>query len=216
MTIHKNGTVSANHHNDELYTTVDIAKMVVSYYKNELLNYDTVLMPFNSKGSNLEKEIKLIHNNVVAFDTDFFYEDFSTYPKNSVIFDNPPFSCFGKVLKHTNDLGFDFYLFGNAMSMFHHLKKEYVTGINNIGSVKFDNADKKVNVSIYTNTNYEMKNTFKLNKIQKPIDLIVGERYSSGKIVSRFENGQQFNSNDFIDYSNEEFGGSMVYGGDTK
>lgn len=216
MTIHKNGTVSANHHNDELYTTVDIAKMVVSYYKNELLNYDTVLMPFNSKGSNLEKEIKLIHNNVVAFDTDFFYEDFSMYPKNSVIFDNPPFSCFGKVLKHTHELGFDFYLFGNAMSMFHHLKKDYVTGINNIGSVKFDNADKKVNVSIYTNTNHEMKNTFKLNKIQKPIELIVGERYSSGKIVSRFENGQQFNSNDFIDYSNKEFGGSMVYGGDTK
>lgn len=216
MTIHKNGTVSANHHNDELYTTIDISKMVINYYKKELLKYDTVLMPFNSKGSNLEKEIKLFHDNVISFDTDFFLEDFSMYSKNSVIFDNPPFSCFGKVLKHTSELGFNFYLFGNAMSMFHHLKKEYVTGINNIGRAKFDNADKEVNVSIYTNTNHEMKNTFKLTKIQRQIDLTVGERYSSGKIVSRLENGQHFNSKDFIDYSNKEFGGSMVYDGNVK
>ena len=215
MTIHKNGVVSANHGNDELYTTKEVSEQVASYYYENLKKYDVVLMPFNSKCSKLEEAILNKGLNVVAFDTNFFKEDFSQF-NNAVIFDNPPFSCFGKVLKHTNELGFDFYLFGNAMSMFNHLKKEYVTGINNIGSVKFDNADKKVNVSIYTNTNCEMKNTFKLNKRLKPIDLIIGERYSSGKIVSRLQNGQSFNSNDFINYSNEGFGGSMVYNGDKK
>ena len=212
MTIHKNGKVSANHNNDELYTTTEVSKMVVDYYKKYLLKYDTVLMPFNSKGCNLEKEIKLIHNNVVSFDSDFFTEDFSKYSKNSVIFDNPPFSCFGKVLKRTNELGFDFYLFGNSMSMFNHLKKDYVRGINNLGhNTMFNGSNVGVNVSIYTNTNNQIKNTFKLNKNKKPINLISGERYSSGKILARVRNGQQFLSEDFIKYSNKDFGGSMIY-----
>jgi len=212
MTIHKNGKVSANHNNDELYTTTEVSKMVVDYYKKELLKYDTVLMPFNSKGSNLEKEIKAVHDNVISFDSDFFSEDFSIYSKNSVIFDNPPFSCFGKVLKHTDELGFDFYLFGNAMSMFHHLRKEYVRGVNNIGhDTMFMGSNVGINVSIYTNTNNQIKNTFKLNKNKKIIKLVEGERYPSGKILARVRNGQQFLSEDFIEYSSKEFGGSMIY-----
>lgn len=58
MTIHKNGVISANHGNDELYTTQETSKQVVSYYKDELLKYHTVLMPFNSIGSKLEAELK--------------------------------------------------------------------------------------------------------------------------------------------------------------
>lgn len=54
MTIHKNGVISANHGNDELYTTQETSEQVVSYYKDDLQKYDTVLMPFNSLGSKLE------------------------------------------------------------------------------------------------------------------------------------------------------------------
>lgn len=210
MTIHKGGVVSANHGNDELYTTEELSKFVANVYKNDLKKYDTILMPFNSKGSKLEKELKKIHENVIAFDTDFFTQDFSEY-KNAVIFDNPPFSIFGKVLARTNELGFDFYLFGNAMSMFHHLRKSYVTGINQIGSVKFDNAEKKVNVSIFTNTNYEIKNDFYKRIKPKKIELTPHELYSSGKIVTRLENGQTFDSRNFKNYSNKPFGGGMTY-----
>lgn len=212
MTIHKNGVISANHGNDELYTTQETSEQVVSYYKDDLQKYDTVLMPFNSIGSKLEVELKKVHNNVVAFDTDFFEQDFSQY-KNAVIFDNPPFSKFGKVLKRTSELGFDYYLFGNSMSLFNHLRREYVTGFNQIGSIKFDNADKAVNVGIYTNTNDDIMNTFNHTKSLKQIELTSGSRYGSGKVVSRLENGQLFKASQFGNFSNECFGGSMIFNG---
>lgn len=212
MTIHKNGVISANHGNDELYTTQETSEQVVSYYKDDLQKYDTVLMPFNSIGSKLEAELKKVHNNVVAFDTDFFEQDFSQY-KNAVIFDNPPFSKFGKVLKRTSELGFDYYLFGNSMSLFHHLRREYVTGFNMMGDNKFDNAYKVVNVGIYTNTNDEITNTFNHTKSLKQIELTPGERYTSGKVISRLRNAQVFKASQFSNYSSEGFGGSMIFNG---
>lgn len=212
MTIHKNGVISANHRNDELYTTQETSEQVVSYYKDYLQKYDTVLMPFNSIGSKLEAELKNVHKNVVAFDTDFFEQDFSQYT-NAVIFDNPPFSKFGKVLKRTSELGFDYYLFGNSMSLFNHLRREYVTGFNQIGRIKFDNAEKTVNVGIYTNTNDDIMNTFNHTKSLKKIELTTGTRYTSGKIVPRLENGQLFKGSQFGNFSNEVFGGSMIFNG---
>lgn len=210
MTIHKNGVVSANHGNDELYTTKEVSEQVASYYCEKLKKYDVILMPFNSKGSKLEEALLNKGLNVVAFDTDFFKEDFSQF-NNPVIFDNPPFSKFGKVLKHVNELGFDYYLFGPSMSLFHHLRKEYVTGFNQIGSIKFDNADKKVNVGIYNNTSYLIHNAFNHTKKINKVKLLDNVRYSSGKIISRLENDQTFYSTDFSNYSNKEFGGSMIY-----
>lgn len=210
MTIHKNGVVSANHGNDELYTTKEVSEQVASYYYKKLKKYDVVLMPFNSKGSKLEEALLNKGLNVVAFNTDFFKEDFSNF-NNAVIFDNPPFSKFGKVLKHTNDLGFDYYLFGPSMSLFDHLRKEYVTGFNQIGRIKFDNADKKVNVGIYTNTDNLLHNTFNHTKKLRPVKLEDGVRYTSGKIISRLENNQIFYASQFIDYSTVGFGGSMIY-----
>lgn len=212
MTIHKNGVISANHGNDELYTTQETSEQVVKYYEDDLQKYDTVLMPFNSIASKLEAELKKVHKNVLAFDTDFFEQDFSQY-KNAVIFDNPPFSKFGKILKHVNDLGIDYYLFGNSMSFFHHLRHDYVTGINQIGKIKFDNAEKSVNVSIYTNTDNLIRNTFNLTKRRNVVQLEKGVRYSSGKIVARLENGQVFTKNNFYDYGNKQFGGSMIFNG---
>lgn len=212
MTIHKGGLVSANHGNDELYTTQETSEQVVSYYKDDLQKYDTVLMPFNSIGSKLEAELKNVHKNVVAFDTDFFEQDFSQY-KNAVIFDNPPFSKFGKVLKRTSELCFDYYLFGNSMSLFNHLRRDYVTGFNQIGRIKFDNADKSVNVGIYTNTNDNIMNTFNHTKSLKQIELIPGSRYTSGKVVPRLENAQVFKTSQFVNFSNEGFGGSMIFNG---
>lgn len=212
MTIHKNGVISANHGNDELYTTQETSEQVVSYYKDDLQKYDTVLMPFNSIGSKLEAELKKVHKNVVAFDTDFFEQDFSQYT-NAVIFDNPPFSKFGKVLKRTAELGFDYFLFGNSMSLFHHLRREYVTGFNMMGDNKFDNADKVVNVGIYTNTNDEITNTFNHTKSLKQIELTPGERYTSGKVISRLRNAQVFKASHFGNYSSEGFGGSMIFKG---
>lgn len=212
MTIHKNGVISANHGNDELYTTQETSEQVVSYYKDYLQKYDTVLMPFNSIGSKLEAELKNVHKNVVAFDTDFFEQDFSQYT-NAVIFDNPPFSKFGKVLKRTSELGFDYYLFGNSMSLFNHLRREYVTGFNQIVRIKFDNAEKTVNVGIYTNTNDDIMNTFNHTKSLKKIELTPGSRYASGKVVPRLENGQLFKASQFSNFSNEGFGGSMIFNG---
>lgn len=210
MTIHKNGVISSNHHNDELYTTKETSESVANYYEDFLQKYDYVIMPFNSIGSELERALKSVHNNVISFDTDFFTQDFSNFD-NAIILDNPPFSKFGKILKRTSLLGFDYLLFGNSMSLFDHLRRDYVTGINQIGSIRFDNAEKSVNVSIYTNTNTEIKNTFKHTKSLKKDELISGKRYTSGKIISRLENGQSFDKKDFFGYSREGFGGSMIY-----
>lgn len=208
--IHKNGVVSANHNNDELYTTIETAEQVVSYYENDLQKYDIVLMPFNSKGSKFEQVLLDYGFNVVAFDTDFFTQDFSQYD-NAVVFDNPPFSKFGKILKRVNDLGFDYYLFGNSMSLFHHLRRDYVTGINQVGRIKFDNAEKGVNVSIYTNTNNDIINTFNHTKSKKHVELIDGVVYSSGQVISRLENGQSFKKENFFNYTSGKFGGGMEF-----
>lgn len=148
----------------------------------------------------------------MAFDTDFFEQDFSQYT-NAVIFDNPPFSKFGKVLKRTAELGFDYFLFGNSMSLFNHLRRDYVTGFNQIGRIKFDNADKTVNVGVYTNTNDDIMNTFNHTKSLKQVELTPGKRYASGKVIPRLENGQKFKASQFGNFSNEGFGGSMIFKG---
>ena len=213
MTIHKGKVVSSNHGNDELYTTEETSMFLANFYKNKIQKYDTVLMPFNSKGSNLEKAFIKVHSNVISFDSDFFKQDFSEY-HNALIFDNPPFSVFGKVLKHTNELGFDFYLFGSAMSMFHHLRKSYVNSYHYLGRLEFDNNKQKsivIPVSLYSNIGYEVNAIYKKNKKQVKIDLVKGAIYSSGKIKTRVENGQIFDSRNFKNYTNKLFGGGMTY-----
>jgi len=212
MTIHKGGVISKNHKNDELYTPQELSNQIAEFYCDDLKKYDYVLMPFNSKGSQLQKALINKDVKVIATDLDFFDIDLSKF-KNTVVFDNPPFSIFGKILKHIDNYKLPYYLFGPSMSLFHHLKREYVTGFNQLGRILFDNSETKVNVGIYTNCDFYLRNTFNLVKKPKVVKL-KNERYSSGKIVPRLENGQVFDSRDFTEYSGKEFGGSMQYKGE--
>lgn len=212
MTIHKGGVISKNHNNDELYTPQELSNQIAEFYYKKLSDYETILMPFNSKGSKLEKALFEKGLNVISTSGDFFELDLNKY-KNTVVFDNPPFSVFGKILKRLNEFEMPYYLFGPSMSLFNHLRRDYVTGFNQLGRILFDNSETKVNVGIYTNCDFYLRNTFKLVNNAKIVDL-ENIRYGTGKIVPRLENGQVFDSRDFHEYSNEGFGGSMIYKGE--
>ena len=210
MTVNKGGVISKNHRNDELYTTRETAEDIYEVYKDTISKYSIILMSFNSKGSEFENVLLANGVNVKSFNTDFFEEDFNTY-KNALILDNPPFSKFGKILKRCSELGLDYILFGSSMSLFHHLRRDYVTGFDHLGRLKFVGSDIKVNVGLYNNINFKLTNNFQKNKTLRPVKLKIGELYSSGKIISRLENGQSFDGRCFSHYNHKPFGGGMIY-----
>jgi hypothetical protein len=108
---------------DEHYTEPEVILALIEYFD---LHNKKIFLPFCSDTSPFYTLLKAANNDVILTSdlvkgTDFFdvSENKLMMLKKSgyIIFDNPPFSIFAKIIKHLNKFEFPYYLFKDLFSV---------------------------------------------------------------------------------------------------
>lgn len=165
---------------DEYYTKTETIQTIIERYFNIFDNYDFIWIPFNSKNKPIYIELinifgddKILtlpdscYNKNLDINDFFKWEDdinfYRIIKENKILlFDNPPFSLWSKIVKNVlipNNI--DYILFGDSMTALNRVNS-FNCGYRILGRVPFENCDpkKRINISLFSNLWDDIKYEF--------------------------------------------------------
>lgn len=231
---------------DEYYTKEETVVEIVNRYKDVFYSYDYIWLPFNSKDKPIYNTlIGIFGRNKILLTPESCTDDigipnFFNWKSNQalkqlveskkvLVFDNPPFSLWSKIVKEElipNNI--DYILFGDSMTALNRVKS-FGCGYRILGRVPFENCDpkKRINISLFSNLWSDIKYEFGIGtdkadnsngtmewsdrvNIQKYVDR--GGEISSAEVINVCLRGYTFKLEN-IDKTkkSKKFGGGIFY-----
>ena len=165
---------------DEYYTKSETVKLLIERYIDIFKDYDFIWIPFNSVDKPICVEFKkffgndkiitlpdsccndeLGYNDFFKWKDDYIFYDFIMNNK-VLLFDNPPFSLWSKIVKEEilpNNL--NYILFGDSMTALNRVNS-FNCGYRILGRVPFENCDskKRINIALFSNLWSDIKYEF--------------------------------------------------------
>lgn len=220
---------------NEFYTPESFCKKHIEDYDYIFSKYDKIWIPFSKKTHPMYKILYKKYGNKIITTPDKFYDIeikcnnfFKCFDKDNnciidevinnktLVFDNPPFSEFTKIVKLLNKNNIQWMLYAGTLCGSNKIK---YGGWDILGRVKFYNRNNWVNVSIFSPLFDKIKYNFGYSQTDKLLN--VGKRtlesynghLSSSEIVNVCQRGYVLNINDYrYEKGKEEhkFGGSIL------
>ena len=165
---------------DEYYTKVETIQAIIEKYIDIFIKFDYIWIPFNSddkpiylefiKNFGKEKILTLPNS---CYNPELEIKDFFKWKDNNdfynlvinnkvLLFDNPPFSLWSKIVKQELiPYNIDYVLFGDSMTALDRVNS-FGCGYRILGRVPFENCDlkKRINISLFSNLWDDIKYEF--------------------------------------------------------
>ena len=167
---------------DEYYTKSETIKTIIERYIDIFRKFDYIWIPFNSDNKPIYLEFikefgkeKILTLPDSCYDSELNMKDFFKWKDDDefynlimnnkvLLFDNPPFSLWSKIVKQELiPHNVDYILFGDSMTGLNRVNS-FGCGYRILGRVPFENCDpkKRINIALFSNLWNDIKYEFGL------------------------------------------------------